>query len=536
MSLAGFLFGNVDEDGNLSDSELDSELRNTLGDGERGSYLSSVLGSSLFSDATADRGKQSSAAQGEEDEEEEEEDGDEARGRTSAAAAPLSTASTNAYGSPAIRPAQDAVDYSDFNELADDAAAPKTWATSLPLATPHASGLRHSYSVERAQLDDDYDSDEEDADAAIAGAATTQSLPLPAARGDEAGAHGTDVVDFAGSDEENLEDLFESPEQTAVEPAALGAGGDYDEIPDTDALPPAGFGATEVPVALGSPRDQAVVPRGVKRIPPGTVKFTDYFGSQIVQRIKRHRRQDASEAADGSAEAQFPAPAQPPLDTRKLLAGSHDVERPENYLRSVIASSMAADENSDVYVVIDADTGAVTSQVTRPKRAPTTSAELFRSMPLPLDIDDWEGGVIWQDDSMERGGSNKDDKPELELRPTNLLLDDYEKHIIWDADTPFQPCVQLQINLNDTHMLFEDANSIKESNAREAERLRLLEGVDRFNLSNDHFYEALQEGKVHRVRQTFGQLIVAHSLPALRLLPPYFKIRHSRADLRSWHR
>ncbi|KAJ2754357.1 hypothetical protein IWQ56_006512, partial [Coemansia nantahalensis] len=219
-----------------------------------------------------------------------------------------------------------------------------------------------------------------------------------------------------------------------------------------------------------------------------------------------------------------------------LLLGAHDVERPESYLRSVIASSMAADENSDVYVVIDADTGAVTAQMTRPKRAPATSAELFRSMPFPLDIDDWESSVIWSDDRGSGSGSGEAEQPALEPRQTNALVDDYEKHIIWDAETPFQPCTQLQINLNDTHMLFEDANSIKESNAREAERLRLLEGVDRFNLSNDHFYEALQEGKVHRVRQTFGQLIVAHSLPALRLLPPYFKMRHTRADLRSWHR
>ncbi|KAJ2183692.1 hypothetical protein EV181_004757, partial [Coemansia sp. RSA 532] len=48
MSLTGFLFGNVDEDGNLSDTEMDTELRDTLG--ESGGYLSQVLGSSLFSD------------------------------------------------------------------------------------------------------------------------------------------------------------------------------------------------------------------------------------------------------------------------------------------------------------------------------------------------------------------------------------------------------------------------------------------------------------------------------------------------------
>ncbi|ORX74781.1 hypothetical protein DL89DRAFT_212232, partial [Linderina pennispora] len=150
-------------------------------------------------------------------------------------------------------------------------------------------------------------------------------------------------------------------------------------------------------------------------------------------------------------------------------------------------------------------------------------------------LEDWESQVIWQDPDIS-GAPHPVDVNEIMLRPKNNMIEDYESHIIWDPEEPFAPCSQLQINMNDTHMLFEDANSIKESNAREAERLRLLEGVDQFNLSNDHFYEALQEGKVHRVRQTFGQLIIAHSLPALRLQPPYFKMRLARNDLRSWHR
>ncbi|KAJ1729914.1 hypothetical protein LPJ61_003296 [Coemansia biformis] len=555
MSLAGFLFGNVDEEGNLSDTELDNELRNTLGDGERGSYLSSVLGSSLFSDA-ADKGRGHGSTQrsesGDEDEDADEQ-GDESinsEDRAAVSMARASSVSTHAYGSPAIQPAQDAIDYSDFNELAEDAAVPRTWVKSMSLAAPVASGLKYSYSVGRAQVDDDYDSDEDGGGDVVAGISATQSLPVLPGHGGEAGVAGADAHEFAGSDEEILEDLFESPEQAAAEGPALGAGGVGDGLLEATVLPPTTFGETEVPVAagggLGQPAGgvQAVAPRGVKRIPPGTIKFTDFFGCQIVQRIKRPRRQHNAGAAEGTESPQHLAPAQPALDTRKLLAGSHDVVRPESFLRDVLAYSMAADEYSDVYVVIDADTGAVTSQITRPKCAPATSAELFRDMPLPLDIDDWEDEVIWEDGnapSRARSGAGgaggaDDELQSLVLKPNNGFLDDYEKHIIWDADTPFQPCSQLQINLNDTHMLFEDANSIKESNAREAERLRLLEGVDRFNLSNDHFYEALQEGKVHRVRQTFGQLIIAHSLPSLRLQPPYFKMRHTRADLRSWHR
>lgn len=44
---------------------------------------------------------------------------------------------------------------------------------------------------------------------------------------------------------------------------------------------------------------------------------------------------------------------------------------------------------------------------------------------------------------------------------------------------------------------------------------------DKFNLSNDHFYEVSKEGGKHRVRQTFGQLAVEHAYPAQKLQLPF---------------
>ena len=75
---------------------------------------------------------------------------------------------------------------------------------------------------------------------------------------------------------------------------------------------------------------------------------------------------------------------------------------------------------------------------------------------------------------------------------------------------------------------------------------------DKFNLSNDHFYEVAKEGGRHRVRQTFGQLVVEHAYPAQKLqLPfvspsgnpfdylmtfPQYKTRLSKQEARSFHR
>jgi hypothetical protein len=44
---------------------------------------------------------------------------------------------------------------------------------------------------------------------------------------------------------------------------------------------------------------------------------------------------------------------------------------------------------------------------------------------------------------------------------------------------------------------------------------------DKFNLSNDQFYEVAKDGGRHRVRQTFGQLVVEHAYPAQKLQLPF---------------
>jgi Protein of unknown function (DUF3591) len=78
---------------------------------------------------------------------------------------------------------------------------------------------------------------------------------------------------------------------------------------------------------------------------------------------------------------------------------------------------------------------------------------------------------------------------------------------------------------------------------------------DKFNLSNDIFYEVSKDGGRHRVRQTFGQLVVEHAYPAQKLQLPFvnfphksicyfadmssqiqYKTRLSKQEARSFHR
>ncbi|KAJ2874516.1 hypothetical protein FB639_004092, partial [Coemansia asiatica] len=204
MSLTGFLFGNVDEEGNLSDNELADELRDTLGgDDTSGDYLSSMLGSGLFSDS-ADKGKVIDRAQTLTPHTDTNSD----IGAAAADGGDL----TPLHGSSEIKPAQDAIDYSDFNELADDAVLSSRWNhQEIPLS----SGLKYGAQVERAQVDDDYDEDEEEEDRGIESAdlaTTTGSVPSSYV------AQQSEEPEYLESDEESLEDLFDSPEKT--KPAA----------------------------------------------------------------------------------------------------------------------------------------------------------------------------------------------------------------------------------------------------------------------------------------------------------------------------
>ena len=47
-----------------------------------------------------------------------------------------------------------------------------------------------------------------------------------------------------------------------------------------------------------------------------------------------------------------------------------------------------------------------------------------------------------------------------------------------------------------------------------------LANLDPYNISNDHHYE----GAKHRVRQTFGSIVVQHAYPALKLQFPFVRL------------
>lgn len=102
------------------------------------------------------------------------------------------------------------------------------------------------------------------------------------------------------------------------------------------------------------------------------------------------------------------------------------------------------------------------------------------------------------------------------------------------------------IDLNDPHLLVEKLAPVPA-----AKRRRLGAGGEfkragtgslasalhrRFNFSNDEAYNALKENHQSKVRATLANEDVEHSLPALKLLWPYYRVKLDRQLARTYHR
>lgn len=137
---------------------------------------------------------------------------------------------------------------------------------------------------------------------------------------------------------------------------------------------------------------------------------------------------------------------------------------------------------------------------------------------------------------------------------------DWLDAIIWDKEKPSPATMKISLDLNDPNMLF-DVEEVEATKELLIQPKHVKKGrkplpkplpkiqiyhtdtephnklpLNRFNLSNDKHYESHLAGRLIRVRQTFGQLVVQHALPALKLHPQLYKTKLSKQELRSFHR
>lgn len=92
----------------------------------------------------------------------------------------------------------------------------------------------------------------------------------------------------------------------------------------------------------------------------------------------------------------------------------------------------------------------------------------------------------------------------------------------------------VQLDMNDPNLLFVPEQPISTSKALVPANTDL--SIQKFNFSNDAHYEVLKKNYNTKVRSQLSNLNIEHSLPALKLQGPFYKVKLTASEARSYHR
>ncbi len=117
-------------------------------------------------------------------------------------------------------------------------------------------------------------------------------------------------------------------------------------------------------------------------------------------------------------------------------------------------------------------------------------------------------------------------------------FDDFEritakvaKRVVLDLNDPYLLIDIQQPNPDDRRLMRLGGNFRRGGTGNLSKSLS-----QRFNISNDEAYDALKENHQNKVRALIGNITVEHSMPALKLQWPYYKVKLSIKDARTYHR
>uniref|UniRef100_A0A8B9QCP2 Transcription initiation factor TFIID subunit n=1 Tax=Apteryx owenii TaxID=8824 RepID=A0A8B9QCP2_APTOW len=138
----------------------------------------------------------------------------------------------------------------------------------------------------------------------------------------------------------------------------------------------------------------------------------------------------------------------------------------------------------------------------------------------------WEDNIIWDDQAMETFL----DPPVLTLDPNdeNIILEIPDEKEEMTLNSPSKENKK-ESSLKKSRILLGKTGVIKEE---PQQNMSQPEVKDPWNLSNDEFYYPKQQG----LRGTFGGNIIQHSIPAVELRQPFFPTHMGPMKLRQFHR
>uniref|UniRef100_A0A3Q1CES4 Transcription initiation factor TFIID subunit 1 n=1 Tax=Amphiprion ocellaris TaxID=80972 RepID=A0A3Q1CES4_AMPOC len=568
FSLTGFLFGNINEDGQLEDdSVLDNESKKHL------AGLGSLGLGSLITEITAN----------EDDDKEENRD----------------SGSVDAEGW--VKSTDDAVDYSDISEVAEDET--KKYRQAMGSLQPSR----------KTDDEDDYDADCEDIDSKLmppppppigedGDGIILPSIIAPSSTGDK--------VDFSSSSD--------SESETDRPCQGSGAGGPPDRL--------------NLPLAGIMQKDAAKSLPGVTELfpefrPGRVLRFLRLFGPgknmpSVWRSARRKKKRKHRDPQPGTP----PPEGEPSEQSQEKKSGwlyeYAPPPPPEQCLSDDEITMMAPVESKFSQTCGDGDKEAES----RPKVAEwrygpaqlwydmlgvpedgsnfnygfkgrtlviTKMMMMMNELFLMVTQLQWEDDIIWNGEDVKHKGtktqraslagwlpssmtrnanaynaqqaSQEDDCPWFSIFPIDneeLVYGRWEDSIIWDdqeMDYMLTPPV-LTLDPNDENIILEipdekeetTSHSPSKENKKETaiKKSRILLGKtgvikdepqqnmsqpevkDPWNLSNDEFYYPKQQG----LRGTFGGNIIQHSIPALELRQPFFPTHMGPMKLRQFHR
>lgn len=143
----------------------------------------------------------------------------------------------------------------------------------------------------------------------------------------------------------------------------------------------------------------------------------------------------------------------------------------------------------------------------------------------------------WNDDDILNAGSS-----DVEIAtPKNPVTDQFGYDVLeYEDENIFNGQVapeKFELNMNDPNLLF-----VPDRKRKEATRSKAIVPSDqkvlqqKYNISNDKSYEVLKNNYNTKVRSQLSNLNIEHSVPALRLQTPYYKIKLSQEEARAFHR
>lgn len=111
-------------------------------------------------------------------------------------------------------------------------------------------------------------------------------------------------------------------------------------------------------------------------------------------------------------------------------------------------------------------------------------------------------------------------------------------------DATARSAKRVRLDMNDPYLLIDDMETERPAkrpkNNQKMKRMadgKMAQDIcQRFNVSNDDAYEALKENVRDKVRATLGGIQVEHSIPARKLLWPYYQVKMPDPSAFSYHR